>query len=407
MKIAFIMHNYLPEIGGAQISVHCMANSLSKSGHNIIVYSDSKLVKACIKNGWRFTYKLKGLKLPLNNNFIRDFAIKLYPALWRRLMFKSIRPIIEKDRPEIIQIVHAWPWLPVTKEIKETFDIPVLIRCVGDDIQVDDFIGYGIQRDRRKKNLLQKGFAAADTAVAISKTVMEEYIKAGIPPQKMVEINPGVDFPLYQQCKAAKNIIRAKWGLPSDKKMIISVGRNHPKKGFIDLLKALAILNAGKDRFIVVIVGKNTDSLLIMAKELGVQENYYPIDELTNNKGKIGSFPSPELIELYHASDYFVLPSYIETYANVAVEAMAAGVPAIVTDTPGCIDTLTDYKEGLIVSAYAPGQIAEKILLLENDRSLHDNLIQNGLKKAQGQDWDIVTSQYLAVYKRLLSSHNT
>ena len=79
---------------------------------------------------------------------------------------------------------------------------------------------------------------------------------------------------------------------------------------------------------------------------------------------------SIELIELYKASDYFVLPSYIETYANVAVEAMAAGIPAICTDAPGCVETINHKIDGLVVPTHSPQKIAESVIYLEDNPKL-------------------------------------
>ena len=184
-----------------------------------------------------------------------------------------------------------------------------------------------------------------------------------------------------------------------DSKVIISVGRNHPKKGFKDLIKALELLNNDIDKFVVVIVGKGTEGLIQDAENIEQRQNYIPIGEVASlsNHG-IGTFPSIELIELYKASDYFVLPSYIETYANVAVEAMAAGIPAICTDAPGCIDTIDDKIDGLIIPTHAPEKIAEAIMELEENSELKKKIVQAGYARAKEQDWDKIASKYLDVY---------
>jgi len=64
MNIGIIMHSYLPNIGGAQISAHCMAHSLVKAGHNVVVFSEKSLVNACKEKKWHFSY--------IHEGFIQD-----------------------------------------------------------------------------------------------------------------------------------------------------------------------------------------------------------------------------------------------------------------------------------------------------------------------------------------------
>ena len=392
MKIGIFMHAYLPKIGGAQITTHCLANSFSKRGHDVTVYSNPKLVKSCESLGWEFKYNLKGLFSP------PEKLLSISVKFWFLLTKLSIKNAVNRDKLDAVQLVVAWPWLPVTGALKQ-LGVPVVIRSAGDDIQISKKLNYGLRSDPIKDSLIRNGFLNVTKAVAISNTVTQEYINVGIPIENIVEIVPGVDSQAYNDCIIAKEDIRKKWGISLDKKVIISVGRNHPKKGFKDLVKALELLNSDSNKFVVVIVGKGTDALIQDAENIGQGQNYIPIGEIASlsNNG-IGTFPSIELIELYKASDYFVLPSYIETYANVAVEAMAAGIPAICTDAPGCIDTIDDKIDGLIIPTHAPEKIAEAIMELEENSELKKKIVQAGYARAKEQDWDKIASKYLDVY---------
>ena len=65
----------------------------------------------------------------------------------------------------------------------------------------------------------------------------------------------------------------------------------------------------GRDDFAVVIVGKGSNELISNAEDIQQYHNFFPINELASfSQNGIGTFPSIELIELYKASDYFVLP---------------------------------------------------------------------------------------------------
>jgi glycosyltransferase involved in cell wall biosynthesis len=394
MNIGVFMHNYLPRIGGAQICAHCLADRLVHQGHQVTVYARNSMVEECKQRGWQFSYQLKAIEPPFRViGYLQP--IRLIAAA------QTIIRQIKKDKLDVIQLVVAWPWLPIVREIKKRTGIPVVIRCAGDDIQVDSSVGYGIRREVGIEDLLKRGFDAVDKGIAISATVTKEYVQAGVQADKIVEIPPGVDVAAYEACQIDPKEIRKQWQLPTDRKLIISVGRNHPKKGFADLVKALPHLNTKEPRFAVAVVGRETETLIPIAKELGVASDFYAISEVSSKSTQIDTFPSRELIELYKASDYFVQPSYIETYANVALEAMASGIPVVITNAPGCIDTVEDGKDGLFIPPEDPKQIAKKVWQLENDETLKQRLIQAGHQKARSQDWHQISLAYLQVYQSL------
>ena len=97
-----------------------------------------------------------------------------------RNSFFTLLPKLLKDRPDVIQIVHLWPWVCIVDKIKRWLRIPVVVRGVGDDIQVSEGIGYGIGREKNRKKLVQEGLRDADKAIAISETVKKLYLEAGL-----------------------------------------------------------------------------------------------------------------------------------------------------------------------------------------------------------------------------------
>ena len=53
--------------------------------------------------------------------------------------------------------------------------------------------------------------------------------------------------------------------------------------------------------------------------------------------------PSTDLVEIYKIADTFVMPSLVETFGIVLVEAMASRLPIISTSAPGCVDVISVY----------------------------------------------------------------
>lgn len=396
LRIGVFMHDYLPQIGGAQVSAHCLSNSLSVLGQSVTVFADHRRVKECHQRGWKFKYAIESVRR------VPGFIATRLPRVGTFCDARTMANRVVRHNLDMVQIIVAWPWLAVAPDVKRWTGVPIAVRAAGDDIQVDASLDYGIRRDPNVGEILRRGFTSVDCGISISNTVSKEYANIGMQAENIIEIPPGVDYTRYDNHHVDRVAVRQKWGIPTDRKIVLSVGRNHPKKGFLDLLSALTILNRVDNQFAVVIVGNNSADLLSHADMLGIKDAFYPLPEMSDpGPGHVNSFPTNELIDIYKAADYFVLPSYLETYANVALEAMTAAIPVIVTDAPGCIETVKDGQDGLIVPIGAPNKIADSIIMLEQNPELRANLVKGGLAKAKSQDWDVIASRYLDVYRSL------
>jgi glycosyltransferase involved in cell wall biosynthesis len=391
MNIGVLMYGYLPKIGGAQISAHNLAHALSNQGHNVTVYADDSLLQQASDLGWTFNYASSGLGM-------MPFRLANHGGMVGRWIGAAlIARQIRKDDIETLFVVGLWPWGLLLRELKTLTGTRIAIRAAGDDIQVDESLGYGVGLDSSRRRKMLNGAAAADVAIAISETVVNEYKSSGADLRQIEVIPPGVDLDAFEAQSVNREEILSKYHIPSDRTVIISVGRNHPKKGFADLVQSLKILAQKGTNHHLAIVGDRSEELIVLAQELGVSDRFTPVPIIASQSDQtLGTFPSAGLIDLYKASDIFVLPSHLETYANVAVEAMAAGIPAIVTDAPGCIDTLTHEVDGLIVETGNSNDIAAAIERLTNEPQLRDSIVKAGFARAKQQSWDEVATQYLA-----------
>ena len=74
--------------------------------------------------------------------------------------------------------------------------------------------------------------------------------------------------------------------------------------------------------------------------------------------------PTTEMIDLYRAADAFVMSSLLEGFSSALLEAMAAALPVIVTDSPGCADFVREEDSGLIVPPRDPSSLAQAMATL-------------------------------------------
>ena len=169
----------------------------------------------------------------------------------------------------------------------------------------------------------------------------------GIPLDKIHVVPYGVDtsaFSKRTQAPARNEPFRA-----------VFIGSLIQRKGLSYLLEAANSL--GKDKVKVLLCGRGVvDHDLI---------NHYPDVDIELHIG----LPRDEMVRLIQTCDVFVLPSLVEGFAHVIVEAMACGLPVITTDHTCGPDVLTEGEDGFIVPIRDADAIAEKLAWGIDNRS--------------------------------------
>ncbi|HBC87123.1 MAG TPA: hypothetical protein DCZ94_09235 [Lentisphaeria bacterium] len=392
MKIAHLIAQFYPYLGGAEICVHNICESLSKAGHSATVISTTPAPESRPE----ISYEVIHI-------FNRTCGLlRKFPAAGKFYLEHKLSSLQEKHRFDLWQVTMGYPLGIYAVDFFRKNKIPCVLRCCGEDIQKYHEIGYGYRLDEKIDNLVMEKYPLFDGFVALTPSVKEEYLKLGIPEKKIHIIPNGVDTAKFAEIKAGldRKAVRRKFGLDENKTLILTVGRYHPKKGFDLIPQTVKMLKAKGLDFQWVVAGKNTSEILGKFPESAVEIK--TIENMAKSGGEVFSLPSSELIELYCAADIFVLPTLIETFGMVLVEAMAAGLPIITTDAPGVRDVILDGLNGLKAPVGNPEALAEMIFKLINDKELSSSLSENSINHAKDfYEWEKVTGKYIGLYKTL------
>ncbi|MBA4099183.1 MAG: colanic acid biosynthesis glycosyltransferase WcaL [Rhodospirillum sp.] len=161
---------------------------------------------------------------------------------------------------------------------------------------------------------------------------------------------------------------------------ILSVGRAVPKKGFADLLQALALLPKEVDwRFHHIGGGPLLDNLKSLAETLQIA------DCVTWQ----GSAPQETVLEAYREADIFVLASCIaedgdrDGLPNVLMEAQSQKLAVVATDLPGIAELVVSGETGLLVPPGAPENLSGALLRLMRDTVLRLRLAEAGYERVR------------------------
>src|SRR5450759_158321 len=107
------------------------------------------------------------------------------------------------------------------------------------------------------------------------------------------------------------------------------------------------------------------------------------------------------IADLYKNSDVFVLPSLNEGMSNALLEAMASGLPIIVTDTGGTAELV--HGNGVIVPMGDSDAILEAISGLIYNPEERQQMSFNSRRIAEGMAWGAVGNEYIKAYEKVLS----
>lgn len=229
----------------------------------------------------------------------------------------------------------------------------------------------------------------ADCVVALNQQVSTELAEINILPDRVVHIPNGVE--------TESQTVKTDYQL-SDTITITFVGRLHAQKGLDTLLHAFkkVTIDEPNIQWQLQLLGHGTRRAQYeaLAQELA-------IDRLVNFVGQVSS-----PLEYLQKSDLFVLPSRSEGMSNALLEAMAIGLPCIVTSIPGNEDMIIHDQNGLLVPLDNPGELARAIISVVANQQLREKLGRNALDTVSKRySIDSVAEQYNALYARLLQ-HN-
>ncbi len=393
MKIAHLISQYYPHIGGAEICVHNVASKLVEMDCEAVVVTTTPPSP----DHPDLPYPVERLHPKTNGILAR------MPRLGGWLLRRQLEKLQKRHSFDLWQVTMGWPIGVHTVRFFKDSGIPCVLRCCGEDIQKVPEINYGYRLDNITDRAIRTAYPQFDAFVALTPTVEQEYLELGIPNDKIRIIPNGADTAGFAMTQPSSEL-RKRFGAKG-KLMILTTGRYHPKKGF-DLIPEIAskLKSSGFD-FSWVVAGPGTSNLA--RKYPAAAENGVVCSEdfTRSDSDDAFSLPPKSLVALYKTADVYALPTLVETFGMVLVEAMAAGLPILTTTAPGVDDVIADGETGLKAPPGNPTGFAEALERLLKDNALRNSLGEQAQAEAKARyDWNIVTQSYLDLYKATIDT---
>ncbi len=184
--------------------------------------------------------------------------------------------------------------------------------------------------------------------------------------------------------------------LKRDRPYIFGVGRLVKNKGFDFLIEGFAKLADEFPNHDLVIAGEgdHQDELTALARKLEVLERVKLV-------GKVGR---QEVATLFAGCELFVLPSPLEPFGIVCLEAMRAGKPVIATRAGGPLEFIKEGEDGLLVASENADELATAIRQLLLNPELRLALGGNAKAHVNDFSWQKIASEYKQTYNLMLST---
>lgn len=235
----------------------------------------------------------------------------------------------------------------------------------------------------------------SDRVFCISDATAEIFRRRGRAANVSTLYNP-IDLAAYAAASRSADVRRA-LGASDEDLLIGTVGRIHPRKDLETFVHAAALAAKGRPRARFVIVG---------ATEGPAEEAY--LDQLRANAARLGiterllfAGARRDMPATFKAMDVFVLSSRHEGFGRVVAEAMAAGVPSVVTREGALPELVTDGVDGFTAAPATPDDFATKMARLIDDPSLRERLGAAARERAAAFDAEACATRVLETYRVL------
>lgn len=387
MKILMLTWEYPPRIvGGIARVVHDLSKRLIKDGHEVTVvtYKDGDTPAYENDKGVE-VYRVENYMIH-PNNFI-DWIMQLNFNL-----IAKATEIIQKEGK--FDVIHAHDWLVANaaKALKNAFDIPIVATIHATEAGRNSGIHDDTQRYINDTEWLLT-YEATEVIVNSNYMKCELQRLFGLPFEKINVVPNGINLNNFSGVEKDYDF-RRQYAMDNEK-IILYVGRLVYEKGIQNLISAMPKILQGYHDTKLVIAGKGGmfDELKAQSDSMGLGNKVY----------FTGYLNSKQVQKMYKCADIAVFPSTYEPFGIVALEAMLAGIPTVVSDVGGLNEIVEHGVDGMKSYAGNPNSIADSVLTLLYDHQLCDNISKNAKNKVKEQfNWNKIAQDTHFIYEKAI-----
>lgn len=258
------------------------------------------------------------------------------------------------------------------------------------------FTSYRNAADPIFDRMAMAGLRRADALVADSHYTKQSVVDLlKIAPEKIAVAPLGIDHGRFRQLTVPESLAE-RYGLPRDRRYLIYVGSEDPRKNLATLVRALPAIRREMPDVALIKVGRahyegERRRLLDLAAELDLSAAIHFLDDVQD----------ADLPLLYNLATICVLPSHYEGFGFPVLEAMACGTPVVSARASSLPEIVGDAA--VQFDPRDPQALAQAVCTLLRDDTLRQQKIRAGHAQAAGFTWQRTVAQTRDVYARMMS----
>ena len=388
---------YFDRIGGAELQLLSLSKLFLERGKRVMILTD-------VKPGLAAYERKEGIaiyRVPMWMCLSRSVRFYLF-----YLFFLKIRKIPSVFHchtngsfvDQILSFAHFFK-IPTLVKIATSGDMDCLRQSIDQRLSffslcknLGKFNVRALERTLFGKHRRQR-YLSSSAMISINPSIRSEIEQFGYPVDRIVSIPNGIDVQRFSPLSLEqKNRAKDDLHLSSSFRYIAFLGRFIERKRCLDLIHAWASLKASYPEYRLLLVGDG--------EERELYEKLCIDLKLSSRVIFTGLVEKPE--RYLQVSDLFVFPSRLEGLPNVVLEAMAVGLPMVVSQIPGIAELVDHRKTGWL---FPPGDIDSLREGIEYLLSHPEEAKKMGAaareKISKTHAFDQIAPQFLAVYETL------
>lgn len=380
MRVLHVAASMSPEWGGPVKVIQGLTESLVKRGVQISVFAPSKNPKKAIIP--------KGVD-------VRLFPESIFAKIWRNHSFQLAKALKkEVARFDIIHIHEIWHHSHFAAyRVAKFLGIPFVVSIHG------ELEPWGLNFKRCKKriysSLIQRRILQEASALhAITTREVQNIKNFGIS-NKVVVIENGINLSEFQNLPPKQKLIEYFPELQG-KKILLFLGRLHVNKGLDILIRAFSRIIEKHPDARLLLVGPDENGYKDQIIELVREEN------ITEKVIFTGLLIGEKKQSALSGADLFILPSYSEGFSISILEAMASGLPVIITK-PCNFPEVEEQNAGIVINpdvSELEGAMSKLLVSMEIRRKMGEN----GQKLVMDKyNWEAISDKMFNLYEDVLN----
>ncbi len=392
-----LQHRFFPAIGGSEKHVYLLGKYLTMRGHDVTVYTTTSLSNRDVPSLPFLRREEEKVSLPQRET-LDGITVERFNIALRYWSFNWIPELSKRLRRNIKQfdIIHAHGYHISTSLIgcyyARKYGKPFVLTAhdliIPDNLSVDARVFKRIYDKTIGRYLLRN----SKRLIALTDDHIHQYSERGGDVSKIRIIPNGIEVEKYLNKKVSRRVIE-KYDLDDSDKVLLFVGRIEKYKGIQDVIEILPSILKIYPSLKFVVVGR----------DYGFKEELERLVEdlnLGNNVVFTGGVSEDELLDLYKLADIFILPSKMEGFGIVLLEAMASNTLCIAYSIPAVRKVIVDKENGILVENKE--ELLRSILYYLDNKGEKNRIEKNALQYVRNYDASNVTRLLERVYEEVI-----